>query len=135
MKNTAKNLLGGRGAASEYRKGGEHHVGWKSDFLTVTPVEGGGGGSGLPEGYERRRSSSLPDLPGAGRPLKSVKGRRATPWVHNIGINGNSINNSGTRKVKLAFPTLKRLSDASVKSMDSGFEVWHDALEEQEHEF
>ncbi|KAK6544284.1 hypothetical protein TWF694_000986 [Orbilia ellipsospora] len=131
MKNTAKNLLSGGTSMSGYKKGGQH-VGWKSDFLTVTPVEGNSGG--LPEGYERRRSSSLPDLPGASRPLKSVKGRRATPWVHNIGINGNSINNSGTRKVKLAFPTLKRLSDASVKSMESGYEVWYDALEKQAHE-
>ncbi|KAF3313366.1 hypothetical protein TWF173_006103 [Orbilia oligospora] len=130
-KNGAKNLLG-TGISSHNRH--EHpHVGWKSDFLTPTPEEGI---EGAPEGYSRRRSSSLPDLPaaGGGRALKSVKGRRATPWVHNIGIDGTTAGNGKGKRVKLAFPTLKRLSDASVKSMESGHEVWFDALEEQQEE-
>ncbi|EPS38678.1 hypothetical protein H072_7563 [Dactylellina haptotyla CBS 200.50] len=127
MRNTAKNLL----STANYHQRTGQHVGWKTDFLTVTPEEGNGGGAS--EGYSRRRSSSLPDLPGATRPLKSVKGRRATPWVHNIGINGNTVSNSGAMKVKLAIPSLKRLSDASAKSVESECEIWYDSLEEQEH--
>ncbi|KAK6361295.1 hypothetical protein TWF730_005030 [Orbilia blumenaviensis] len=129
----ARNLLGpGIGG---YRRPEHPHVGWRTDFLVPTPEESI---EGAPKGYERRRSSSLPDLPGAGggsgagRSFKTVKGRRATPWVHNIGISGATAGNTNGRRVKLAFPTLKRLSDASVKSMGSGYEVWFDALEEQE---
>ncbi|KAF3922100.1 hypothetical protein ABW20_dc0109817 [Dactylellina cionopaga] len=129
---TAKNLLG---VTNYKRAAGNAHVGWKSDFLTVTPEEGND--EGAPAGYSNRRSSSLPDLPAAagGRQFKSVKGRRATPWVHNVGIYGNTVRNGNGipgKKVKLAFPSLKRLSDASAKSVESGYEIWFDALEEQE---
>ncbi|KAK6351468.1 hypothetical protein TWF718_004628 [Orbilia javanica] len=129
-KEGAKNLLGT--GMDSYNRFEHLHVGWKTDFLTPTPEEGI---EGVSETYRRRRSSSLPDLPGAGggRPLKSVKGRRATPWVHNIGINGSTAGNGKGKRVKLAFPSLKRLSDASVKSIESGHEVWFDALEEQEN--
>ncbi|KAK6503415.1 hypothetical protein TWF481_008434 [Arthrobotrys musiformis] len=123
-KGGARNLLG-----ASIDRSGHPHVGWKTDFLTPTPEEGI---EDVPGGYSRRRSSSLPDLPGAVRVFKSVKGRRATPWVHNIGINGATAENGKGKRVKLAFPTLKRLSDASVKSTESGYEVWFDALEEQE---
>ncbi|KAK6520810.1 hypothetical protein TWF506_001053 [Arthrobotrys conoides] len=131
-KGDAKNLLG---TGTSHSRPEHHHVGWKTDFLAPTPEEGI---EGAPEGYSRRRSSSLPDLPGAGggRVFKSVKGRRATPWVHNIGIDGTTAGNGPgkNKRVKLAFPTLKRLSDASVKSIESGHEVWFDALEEQQEE-
>ncbi|KAK6536874.1 hypothetical protein TWF281_001083 [Arthrobotrys megalospora] len=130
-KGPAKNLPG---TSIDGREQPEHpHVGWRFDLLTVAPGESI---EDAPEGYSRRRSSSLPDLPGAGggRSFKSVKGRRATPWVHNIGINGTTAGKGKGKRVKLAFPTLKRLSDASVKSIESGHEVWFDALEEQEED-
>lgn len=63
-----------------------------------------------------------------------MKGRRATPWAHNIGINGATAGDGKGKRIKLAFPTLRRLSDASVKSIESGHEVWFDALEEEQEE-
>ncbi|KAK6355184.1 hypothetical protein TWF696_004302 [Orbilia brochopaga] len=125
----AKNLLAGFPStgidtASDGKGKQAAHVGWRSDFLTVED-EGD-----APEGYTHRRSSSLPDLPAAGgKPSiwKSVKGRRPTPWVHNLGSSGTG---GFTRGAKMAFSTLKRLSDASVKSV----EMWFDAVEKQEPE-
>ncbi|KAF3936853.1 hypothetical protein ABW19_dt0205222 [Dactylella cylindrospora] len=142
-------LTSGRNPAIELLGVTRHHarVGWKADFLD--DVDEDADDEYDTKGWGRRRSSSLPDLPTAGgKQWKSVKGRRATPWVHNIGIGST---NGGGGGVKLAFPTLKRLSgaglrrlstssgeqssrrlsNASTQSNGNGYEVWYDAVKEQ----
>ncbi|EWC46793.1 hypothetical protein DRE_04038 [Drechslerella stenobrocha 248] len=126
-RHTAKGRLSGRVPRKP-----SVHVGWKSDYLIAT----------LPEDdigeFAGRRSSSLSDLQAAaagGKHWKSVKGRRATPWVHNIGVGATwdeGIGTGGRGGMEPAFPALKRLSDASVGSVESGREVWFDAMEEHE---
>ncbi|KAJ6261011.1 hypothetical protein Dda_3676 [Drechslerella dactyloides] len=129
--NEARNLLAGETSTSAPAittspDSTNAHISWKSDVVIITPIGEEDDGN-APAGHERRRSSSLSDLPATGgKPLRSVKGRRPTPWVHKIGAGGYA------RSAKIPLPTLKRLSDASVESVESLYEVWFDAVEEQE---